>query len=118
MYWEDKGVRWVYWGTVTDQEFIDSTLELCVATQFLELRYQIVDFLEVTHFDVTSETIHKTARMDKEASKRNPDIRVAFLTTSTMVKGLTRMWDLSGGGEHWEAAVFQDEFSARRWLGI
>lgn len=118
IFWEEKGVRWKFSGEVTDQEMLDANKEFYDSPVFYDMRYQIGDFLEVTDFKVSSDTVKVLARLDLEASEKNPNVKVAFVVTNVMIKGLTRMWDLSGGGTHWESSAFEDEASAREWLGI
>lgn len=116
-YWEQQGVLFVFSGIVTDQDLLEANLDIYDDPRFMDLRYEVANFLDVTEFNVTSDMIRKVADLDYAASKRNPNIAVAIVDTSAVIKGLANMWAYSGGAEVWESELFEDEVLAREWLG-
>ena len=116
-HWEDRGIRWVFTGVLTGEELLNANLAIYDDSRFMEMRYQVVDFLLVTDFNVTSEIVREIGQLDEKASQRNPDVKVAVIATNLLHKGLTRMWELSGGGAIWQTAIFEDEETARVWVG-
>ena len=115
--WEPEGARWDFTGTVTDQEAIQSNLDVYEDERFDTMRYQLVNMLQVETFDVSAETIRKVSQMDREQRHRNADIKVAFVTTRALIYGLGRMYEMAGGTEAWETRVFETLEEAREWLG-
>jgi hypothetical protein len=96
-HWEDRGIRWVFTGVLTNEELLNANLDIYDDPRFMEMRYQVVDFLQVTNFNVTPEVVREIGILDEKASQRNPDVKVAVIATNLFHKGLTRMWELSGG---------------------
>ncbi|HSG98516.1 MAG TPA: STAS/SEC14 domain-containing protein [candidate division Zixibacteria bacterium] len=115
--WEPEGVRWTYSGCVTDQEAIQSNLDIYDDERFESIRYQLVDMLQVETFDVSGATIREISHMDREQRPRNPNIKVAFVTTKQVIYGMGRMYEMAGGMEAWETKVFETLGEAREWLG-
>lgn len=113
---EDIGIRWVFTGEVGDQEMIDCTKDFYDDPKFLDFHYGIVDYLGVTQYNVSSETIFKIGQLDEAASQQNPHFKLAVIATNQLVKGLSRMYQLSGGASVWESKIFEDETAARKWL--
>lgn len=114
--WKEKGLYWIYAGEVSDQEMLASYSDLYDDPRFLDIEYEIVDYLAVTSYDVSSDTIFKIAQMDKAASKRNPHVKVAVIADSQMIKGMSRMWQLAGGASVWESKIFDDGVAALEWV--
>ena len=115
-HWEDRGIRWVFTGVLTNEELLNANLDIYDDPRFMEMHYQVVDFLQVTNFNVTPEVVREIGILDEKASQRNPDVKVAVIATNLFHKGLTRMWELSGGGAIWQTAIFEDEETARVWV--
>ena len=115
-YWEEKGVHWVFTGDVSNEEMFASNVEIYEDPRFPDIQYGIVNYLAVDHYNVSSDAIFNLATMDKVASQRNPHLKLAVIATTQLLKGLTRMWELSGGSSVWEYKIFEDETSAREWL--
>lgn len=115
-HWEETGIRWVFTGEVSDQDIISCCMEFYDDPKFLDIRYLMADYSAISNFNVNSDTIFDVAQMDKDASEKNPYIKVATIASSQLLKGITRMWELSGGTTVWESQLFDSEVSAREWL--
>jgi len=115
-YWEDEGIRAVFRGTVTDDEFFQGSLKIYEDERFPAIRYQLVDVLLVEDVAVSSNTIRRVAAMDKEQSARNPNVRVAVVARTPLIRGLSRMYELSSGETSWVTQLFETEAEARSWL--
>ena len=116
-HWEKAGIRWVFTVDVTDQDLILANTDLYDDPRFPALKYEIVDFLNVTKFSATSDTIRRVSKMDRAAAEKNPNVKVAILTTKALMTGLSRMYEMSAGDTPWKVGIFGDEASAREWLG-
>jgi len=115
-HWESDGIRWVYTGTMTDDDVLRSNLELYEDPRFATIRYEIADFRQVDKFPARSETVRRLSSMDREQSVHNPDVRVAILATAPLMRGIAHMYRLSAGDAPWETRVFETEDDARAWL--
>ena len=114
--WETEGVRSVFSGTVTDDDLIRSNVEIYDNSQFTAIRYEIADFRLAESSSMSAETVRRVARMDRDQSMRNPDVKVAILATGALAQGLTRMYALSGGDTPWVTELFGTEEDALSWL--
>jgi hypothetical protein len=116
-FWEPRGIRWVFEGSVTDDDLTRPNEDLYDDSRFLEIRYQIADFRFISGVSALSETVRLVSHMDREQSRRNPDVKVAILGTSPVVKGLARMYALTGAEDRWQVRLFETEEEAREWIG-
>jgi hypothetical protein len=115
-HWEDKGIRWVFSGIVTDDDLLRCNLELYDDERFESIRYEIADFRAGESFTVTAKTLRRVARMDRDQAVRNPSVKVAVIATAAVQKGLAQVYALSGGDTLWVTEVFDTEEDARAWL--
>ena len=114
--WSDHGVVWKWSGELSDAGILDNNREFYEHDRFSELRYQLCDFLEVNKISASNEGIRRAARQDAEASRRNPHVKVAIVTTSDLVYGLTRMYELSGYESLWQTEIFGTRAEAEAWV--
>lgn len=114
--WEDEGTRTVFTGIVTDEDLIRCNTDVYDDPRFSTLRYEIGNFLDVTEYSATSDTVRMVAQMDRAAAKKNPNVKVAIIATEAITIGLTRMYEMSAGDTSWEVRIFGDEQSARGWI--
>lgn len=83
---------------------------------FRRYRYSLIDAMEVTEFNVSSEAIRKIASECTVASKKNDDGIVALVVKSVLLFGLSRMYLLLSSGNPWEINVFRQKKEAESWL--
>lgn len=103
---------------MTDHDILKAASEFHRSPKMPDMRYQLVDFREVTKVSVTSDAIRELACLDRDISEKNPDIKMALVLKGALMTRLVNMWDMSGGGTNWQTKTFEDEVSAREWLGI
>ncbi|MFH1501699.1 MAG: hypothetical protein ABIG03_01500 [Candidatus Eisenbacteria bacterium] len=116
-YWEEEGIRREFSGTVTDDDLLRCNRELYDDPRFVSIRYELVDFLAVDGLAAGADVVRRVARMDKEQSARNPDVRVAIVAKAPLVRGLSQLYALSAGETPWVTELFETEEGARAWLG-
>jgi|GEM_PF-3248619 len=115
--WEDAGVRYRFWGDVTDQELTDSALTARANPRFDSINYMIGDFSEVTDFPLSSLTVRETATRDRNSSETNPAVRVAIIGGMVLTRGLANLYRLSmeAQGSSWDVQYFEDLLTAEAW---
>lgn len=114
--WEEKGVQWVYTGILSGDELLQSNMEIYGDPRFDKLRYQIVNFLGVTEFQVSTDTMEEITVMDMGASNTNPMLKVAVVATDTQANRLVELYETTTGGAPWETEIFATEKAARAWI--
>lgn len=83
---------------------------------FIDFEYILMMFIEVREMHLSSQETQYLAKLDREASIRNPDIRFAVVTDAPIVFGMARMWQSYYDDTAWQIMVFQDLEKARSWL--
>ncbi|MDP6831096.1 MAG: hypothetical protein QF521_10775 [Alphaproteobacteria bacterium] len=118
--WEPRGKITRYTGIISDDDILRAIQTTTADPRFESLEYQIADFSDADTIVVSSETIRSTASLDREASLRNPKIRVAIVGHEQALLGLANMYriyfELDGGT--WQQEQFKTLEEARAWLGI
>jgi hypothetical protein len=115
-FWEEKGIRWIFNSDLTNDDLLKCNQELYEDTRFLNIDYEICDFTAVEKFSLESDVVRQVARMDVEQSKRNPNIKVAIISNELVIRGLTRMYQITGDASAWETQIFNNEEDARVWI--
>jgi hypothetical protein len=115
--WEPRGVIKRFFGQVTDHDMLQSVLDIESDRRFDDLRYAISDFSGITGSSVGISTIEDIAIADKGASRSNPSIRIAVVTTSAEIRLLAERYAGSPLNAY-ETRIFASEDEARSWLGL
>ena len=118
--WEDSGVVFRFSGVVSDEELVAANEEVYASPLFPIMRYQIFDVSMIEKFQVSSEAVRAAADSDRSAAKRNPDVKVAIIITSSpFLRGLANMYALSheAHGGSWVTETFEREEDGRAWAG-
>ena len=110
------GVEFIGSGVVTGADIIAANKEIYRNENFSKQRYQIIDRTECTKYEVSHKEIIIIAEQDKVAAKTNPNIIIAFISTSPLQYGISRMYQSYVGDEGFLTEVFRDRKSAKRWI--
>lgn len=114
--WEKHGVLWKCTGELTDANLRHFNQTFYKDPRFDEMRYQLCDFLGVTKVGITIACVREAVRQDTEASKRNPHVKVALVTDSQLLFGLSRMYEQIGYESKWETGIFSTVAEGRAWV--
>lgn len=109
------GVTWTFSGEVNMTEFLEAQAELYGEAEFDNIRYQIVDMLQVNEFNVTVEDIEKIAALDLAASESNPRVKIAIVANSELQVTLAYFYDSETANSPWTHAVFDTLEQAQKW---
>ena len=110
------GVEFIGSGVVTGTDIIAANKEIYRNENFPKQRYQIIDRTECTKYEVSHKEIIIIAEQDKVAAKTNPNIIIAFISTSPLQYGISRMYQAYVGDEGFLTEVFRDRKSADKWI--
>ena len=115
--WEERGVYIRFTGVVTSGEVQRSNEELYRDPRFFSaMDYQIADFLSCNSIQAEPEEVRLIASLDAEMSRRHPGVRVAIVTTTQVIYGYSRMYQLCTEQSHWETEIFDSLAAARTWI--
>jgi hypothetical protein len=115
--WEEHGVFIQHSGELLCREII-VTNEILYADRRFDtiMDYQIMSFLETTIVHLDAAEVKAIARMDSEASKRRPNVRVAVITDRDLLYGFSRMYQICTDRSTWETEIFETLAAARKWI--
>ena len=109
------GVEFIGSGVVTGADIIAANKEIYRNENFYRQKYQLVDRTKCTKYQVSHEEII-IAEQDKVAAKTNPNIIIAFISTSPLQYGISRMYQAYVGDDGFLTEVFRDRKSAEKWI--
>ncbi len=115
--WEPLGVVIRASGVLLDEDSIAVNEELYASPLFPVMKYQIIDFSLIEKFDLSSERVRITADRDRIAAETNPDMKIAVITSNTLVRGMANMYATYHAvrGGSWTSKIFECEDDARAW---
>ncbi len=110
------GIELIASGIVTGEEVIEAHKEIYNEEDFKKQRYKIVDRTDCTKYQVYPEEIEKIAEMDDKASRINPNLIIAVISTTSLQYGMTRMWQAYLKNNVFITKNFSDRISADNWI--
>ena len=113
---EGIGVEFIGSGVVTGADIIAANKKIYRNENFYRQRYQIVDRTKCTKYQVSHEEIIIIAEQDKVAAKTNPNIIIAFISTSPLQYGISRMYQAYVGDEGFLTEIFRNRKSTEKWI--
>lgn len=113
---DNVGVEFIVSGVVTGADIIEANDEIYSNENFPNLKYKIADRTNCTVYLVNSEEVQIIAEQDKVASKINPNILIALISTSDLQYGMSRMYQAYGENSGFVIEIFQNRKSAEDWI--
>ena len=115
--WEPLGVALHFSGVVSGKDLIAANREVQTSPALPTMKYLIVDFLAAAEFDIGIGTARTVAVLDQNAAGTNPDVKVAIITSSALVRGMSSVYALYHKvmGGSWTTEIFAREVDARAW---
>jgi hypothetical protein len=110
------GIEIIASGIVTGEEVIEAHKEIYNEENFKKQKYKIVDRTDCTEYQVYAEDIEKIAEMDDEASRINPNLIIAVVSTTSLQHGMTIMWQAYLNNNVYITKNFLDRISADNWI--
>lgn len=117
----DDGLGGLYIGEgiVTGEDIISSNRQVFSSEEkMMKIKYGLIDYSNITKFEVSNSEAEIIASQDKEASKYIPDVIIAVIAKKDLVFGVNRMWEIitENTGLQWETMVFRDREGAEAWI--
>ena len=113
--WEPNGVYWKYFGKVSGIEVLKATMLAYGNSRFDEMKYKLVDFLNVEGIEINERFMEAIANRHKHAQKYNPHIKNAIVVRSKTNK-LANFYSELFNDSSWDVRVFDDLDEANIWL--
>lgn len=91
-YTDDGGLFTIYSGHLTDEQGLECLRAKVEHTEFSSALYSVVDFTEVTRFELSTECMRQISKLNVEASKLNSQLLCVGINPTQLSHGITRMW--------------------------
>ena len=114
--WEDNGAYWKYHGNVSGREIINASKVIYGDPRFDDLKYKLVDFLDVDTINMDENEVTEIACQHRAAEKSNSNIKNAIVARLGSVTELANKFAALFSDSCWEVQVFQDRDKANKWL--
>ena len=114
--WTTKGVIITFSDVVACEELFQAVDEINSDPRFDEIRYQIRDYTKITEFNVDVECVTKIAAWDKAAAMSNPNMKIAIVTTDSVMQILSSLYLAEIFMSHWEGKIFNTMDEAQQWV--
>ena len=106
-------------GIVSGDDIIISNRKIFSSTERMKkLKYGLIDYLNITRFNVSNSEVEIIVSQEKEASEYISDGVVAVASNKDLAFGINRMWEtfVEIEGLQWETSVFRSIEDAKVWV--
>ena len=111
--WEDNELIWELSGDISTEEFLKINSDPYGDPRLDDLRYLIVDFINVKSIDLPEKKIMQIQGMDEAAAMSNPHLKIAFIANTEETRKIAEFY---GADSPWECGIFETVEEARSWL--
>jgi len=112
--WGDNGVYWKYYGDISGSEIIEVSQLIYGDPRFAEIKYKLVDFLDIDSVNLSKAEAAIIVKLHKAAALSNRSIENAVVTCSN--GELANKFTFFFSSLCWEFLVFQDREKGSGWL--
>ena len=114
--WENEGVYWKYTENVSGQEIIEATTIIYGDSRFDNLKYKLVDFIDIERLDVDEKEIALLAFQHQSAATYKANIKNAIVIRPELSE-LAHKFVAFSNNSPWPMKVFHNMEDANDWLG-
>jgi len=112
--WGDKRVYWKYYGDISGSEIIEISQLVYGDPRFAEIKYKLVDFLDIDSINLSRVEAAKIVKLHKAAALSNRNIENAVVACSNAE--LANKFTFFFSSLCWEFFVFQDREKGNNWF--
>ena len=112
----DSGVVFVCTGVVTADEFTRANEEIYSEESLDRLQYQLIDFSDTEHLEVSLEEIRDFAAVDMTAASQSQSHIIAVAGSDDLTFGISRMWQAFASDSNIRSGIFRSVPDAERWI--
>ena len=113
----EGGVITTYWGTVTDDEVVNSGKEKTASLERVKAyRYLLTDLSNVDEYRVSTQGIEANAKIASQFHAINSKVLLAFVLPTDVEFGMGRMWQAYADQAGVHSRVFRTRREADEWL--
>jgi hypothetical protein len=113
--WDKKIVYCKFSGEVSGQELLECNMSMYGNSNFDDIRLQVFDMLDATKTSFNQDDVKLVAACDRAASKINPRVRCALVSTDQVALELSRIYQNEVLASPWEGKSFRRLSEALEW---
>lgn len=111
------GVRVIGEGTVSGEDLLEANAQMYSSPQEVKsCNFQIIDFTNVNTLNLSNNDVEKLIAQDSEASKLNPNLKIAVVAKEDNIYSILKMWQSFTAHEAYKSAVFRKLEDAFEWV--
>lgn len=114
--WEENGVYCRFTGLLSAEEIIQCSNEISGDIRFDDIKYQLIDILDVTELAIKTIDVRVVAAYDRAAALTNPKVKCALVTIDKDANILFGVYQNEILKSPWEGLSFTTIKEARAWL--
>jgi hypothetical protein len=115
--WEGAhGLYRKYFGTLRIEDIIQENLSVIGHEKSDDLRYVIVDFLDVERSSINEDDMEKMSAFDQPAARIIKNLKIAFVVRGETQSALATLYGLDIPSATWEYRLFDSVEAARQWV--
>jgi hypothetical protein len=112
----ERGVFAELSGIVTSEELFTMNNRFLEELRKKPYEYQLVYFRDIVDFVVSTKELREIALQDMNAFKMHPVLKIATVSTSKLILGVTRMYDVFSSESTASNRIFETLEEAERWV--
>lgn len=113
--WNKNDVVMIFENDIDFQDISQANAIIYGSPKFDNMRYQIVDFRNVTNVSISNEELEVIGTLEKSATIWNNEIKIACVTTDNNIKYLFGEYVKSMKETNWEFRTFENFKDAEDW---
>ena len=113
--WEAAGLYRKFTDKINGGEVLGDNLKLQGDARFDAIRYVINDFTQIVDFDFSDLDVQKISINDNVASKSNPKIKIALISTHEPLLVWLKLYSKSMEGSLYKCDIFESADNAYKW---
>lgn len=111
------GVRVIGEGIVSGEDLLEANAQMYSSPQeIMSCNFQIIDFTNVNTLNLSNDEVEKLIAQDGEASKLNPNLKIAVVAKEDNIYSIMQMWQSFTVHEAYKSAVFRKLEDACKWV--
>jgi len=114
--WETDGLYRKFIGEISAYEILESNVELHHDARFIQIKYVINDFSEVTGHSVEVTHTRIYASTDRLMSDYKNELKIALIVPQTELIDIANSYREQMIGERFECQIFKTVEEARAWV--
>jgi hypothetical protein len=113
--WDKKTVYCKFSEEVSGQELVECNMSMYGNSSFDDVRLQVFDMLDVAKVTFTQDDVKLVAACDRAASKINPGVKCALVSTDQVALELSKIYQDEVLDSPWEGKSFSILSEALEW---